>query len=98
MDRTAIYDMLLKAGIEDPAVLVLGQRHILGRWDRTSEVTDRGLILRGKTKAIRVIAEGKTWKEAVKQVNERIAHYKNDKPPSKLNGSRTINLPQFSLA
>lgn len=60
-----IYDELLSLHkVEDPVVVKLGTRFVVGRWVRLSEVTAEGYILRGAKRGVFVLGEGSSWEEA----------------------------------
>lgn len=84
MDKIQIYDWLLEQGIEEPAVLQLGDKCILGRWVSTAHTAPskakadsrkangygRTMVLSGP-KAIEVLAEASSWEEAIEALKRR---------------------------
>jgi hypothetical protein len=62
--ETALYDLMVREGVvQEPAILTLGGRCIVGEWIPLMEER-RGLILVSRSEGIRVIAEADSWGEA----------------------------------
>ncbi len=69
MMQEQLYDWLLSVGILEPACVVLGTRHVLGRWIDMSEHAGSagngaGYVCRVGRVAIHVLGEGDTWPDA----------------------------------
>ncbi len=72
MTAGQIYDWLIERGVKDPAVMVLGSRHIIGRWERVGEIAEGGGILHAGNVAIVVLGEADAWKRALEQAKVRL--------------------------
>jgi hypothetical protein len=68
--KTDIYDMLVKLGVKEPAVVQFGGRCIIGAWEVIGEITESGWVFRGGKKAVRVYGDATTWKEAISLAGE----------------------------
>ncbi len=67
MTQTEIYDWLLERGIREPAVFVLGSRHVVGRWESMSSLLGNGYVCRAGRVAIVVLGWGEDWPDAFAQ-------------------------------
>lgn len=66
-----IYDKLLAGGIKDPVCLRLGDRYVIGQWEKTREEIG-GYICHSRAKAILVLGEGDNWIYAYAQAQARL--------------------------
>lgn len=66
MTQTDLYDWLLRMGVREPAVIMLGGRCVCGRWETIGETTlpSGGYVLRTGRVGINVLGEGETWDAA----------------------------------
>lgn len=79
MTRVEAYDAALLK-LTDPAVVLMGERHIIGQWVSLAEwvsapewalPSTEVTILRSKTKGVRIVGEGASWEEALKDAEAR---------------------------
>ena len=73
MTQAEIYDYLVKNNIAEPAVLQMGDRFFVGRWESIGEQLPNGYILRVGRVALHVLGEGATWDEAHEAAKARLA-------------------------
>jgi len=63
-EASAIYDWLITMGVKDPACVVFGTRHVVGRWENVSNYLENGFICRSGNLAIVVLGEAENWPDA----------------------------------
>lgn len=64
MTQSEVYDALLALGVREPAVIMLGDRCVCGRWESIGEELPNGYMMRTGRVAVQVIGEGASWSEA----------------------------------
>jgi len=72
MTPEEIYEWLLERGVKEPAVLTLGSRHVIGRWEGVGEVLANGFVCRAGNVAIMVLGEGESWTAALNAARVRL--------------------------
>jgi len=72
MTPEEIYDWLITMGVKDPVALVLGKRHIVGRWKNLSNFLPNGYVCRAGNLAIVVLGEADNWPDAHAQAKARL--------------------------
>ncbi len=73
MTQAEIYGWLMTKNIAEPAVLQMGDRFVVGRWESISEKLPSGYMLRSGRVAVYVLGEGSTWIEAYEAARIRLA-------------------------
>lgn len=74
--KEAAYDFLLaQKGIEDPAVIVLGEEYIIGRWESVGALLPNLYICRVGKVAIRVFGRGPNLDSAMADALESLTRY-----------------------
>lgn len=73
MTQEQIFDWLVTKSVAEPAVLQMGDRFIVGRWETMSVKVPNGYILRTGRVAVHVLGEGATWTEAYEAAKARLA-------------------------
>lgn len=71
--KEEVYDWLLSERIREPAVLVLGERHIVGRWEEAANIEPTGYICRAGRIAIVVLGWGDNWSNALEAAKAHLA-------------------------
>jgi hypothetical protein len=68
-----IYDWLAAQGVKDPAVVALGDRHVVGRWENVSNFLPNGYVCRAGNLAIVVLGEADNWIDAHAKAKARLS-------------------------
>lgn len=72
MTAEEVYDWLISERIREPVVLVLGTRHVVGRWETISQVEAGDYVCRAGRLAIVVLGEGDDWPTAHANARARL--------------------------
>lgn len=95
MSPENIYDKLLDMNILEPAVLKLGNRFVIGRFEKINDIEENSkTILPSKKHAIVVLGEGKNWTEAFDLASERI---RNTRPVTLPSNTRKLSDKPISI-
>ncbi len=73
LTQTDLYDWLLSIGVREPAVIMLGDRCVCGRWEQIGEQLPSGYMMRSGRVAVQVLGEGATWEAAQAAAKARLA-------------------------
>ncbi len=72
MSQSDLYDWLLTHGVKEPAVVMMGDRCVCGRWEQIGEELPNGYMIRSGRLAVQVLGEGKSWAEAREMARQRL--------------------------
>ncbi len=73
MTQADLYDWLLTQGVQEPAVIMMGERCVCGRWEQIGEQLPSGYMMRSGRVAVQVLGEGATWDDARMAAGIRLA-------------------------